>query len=86
MPAVDLSYDGDANPWMPDNLLSIPMEEDFYVATKGALAWRKPAGADTGRRVIPSVHLESLLRHTRVPDPRVLDNLKFREKSSTLFA
>ena len=37
MPRVVLEYDGDRNPWSPENLISMQKDEPFYAATKEAL-------------------------------------------------
>mmetsp|Transcript_12013 Transcript_12013/g.25360 ORF Transcript_12013/g.25360 Transcript_12013/m.25360 type:complete len:136 (-) Transcript_12013:361-768(-) len=71
--SVDFDYDeNQGNSAHTECLLSIETDNNFYVATSGALPWREPDNAPGDRMVVPGIFVESLLRKAVVPDPSSL--------------
>ena len=73
MPERDFEWDEDrGGPEDNDNLISIPDEDPLYLATKGAMPWRKAGDHDQDRVTIPSIFLENLFGEAPVADPTSL--------------
>jgi len=61
--SVDFHYDENfGNPAQAECLLSLDMDNNFYVATADALPWREPDDEPEDRMVVPIIYVESLLR------------------------
>mmetsp|Transcript_45444 Transcript_45444/g.112979 ORF Transcript_45444/g.112979 Transcript_45444/m.112979 type:complete len:110 (-) Transcript_45444:95-424(-) len=74
--SVDFDYDENlGNSAHNECLLSMETDNNFYVATSGALPWREPDDAPGDRMVVPGIFVESLLRkacaqaHAQPPSP-----------------
>mmetsp|Transcript_13267 Transcript_13267/g.33120 ORF Transcript_13267/g.33120 Transcript_13267/m.33120 type:complete len:164 (+) Transcript_13267:134-625(+) len=73
--SVDFDYDeNQGNSAHTECLLSMETDNNFYVATSGALPWREPDNAPGDRMVVPGIFVESLLRKAPVPDPSSLND------------
>ncbi|KAL1530454.1 hypothetical protein AB1Y20_001356 [Prymnesium parvum] len=73
--SVDFDYDeNQGNPAHTDCLLSMETDNNFYVATSGALPWREPEDTPGDRMrgwwpaLVPGIFVESLLRKAPVTD------------------
>ena len=51
------------------NMLSFPIDGDFYKSTKKALAWRVRDEMDPGRAAVPAAFVEKLFRLAQVEKP-----------------
>lgn len=58
------------NPAAPDCLLSLEVDNNFFIATESALPWSEPADQPGDRMTLPCVFVESLVRRLKVVDPR----------------
>lgn len=71
--SVDFDYDEHlGNPAHTECLLTLETDNNFYVATSGALPWREPEDAPGDRMVVPGIFIESLLRKAPVADPSLM--------------
>ena len=77
MPTQDIAWDEDrGGPRNPLNLISCPIDCQFYKSTKEIFEWAPCGPHDQGRVVLPSVQLERLFRKAPVTDPKKLSNMK----------
>ena len=71
----DFEWDEErGGPEHPDNLISIPVEDPLYQATKNAMPWRACGDHDTERVTIPSIFIENLFGEAPVEDPSALES------------
>ena len=68
----------------PRNLISAPEGGELYKSTAKALPWLDCGDHDDGRKVIPSVHLEAMVRKAPVSKPEELRHHLFLTKTLSL--
>ena len=68
-------------PRHPDNLISFPVDDSFYKATKVIMPWRVCGSHDKDRIVIPSRFVERIFRKAAVKDPKELRDFKLMTRT-----
>mmetsp|Transcript_20395 Transcript_20395/g.50920 ORF Transcript_20395/g.50920 Transcript_20395/m.50920 type:complete len:587 (+) Transcript_20395:419-2179(+) len=72
--SIDFDYDeNQGSTAHTECLLSMETDNNFYVATSGAMPWREPDDDAGDRMVVPSIFVESLLRKAPVANPSTLN-------------
>ena len=73
-------HENRGHPRDPSNPLSVPKGSKFHEATKNCFNWRDAREDQEARMTVPGVRVEQLVRKVPVPDPTVLEGVKFMVK------